>query len=292
MEDTLGIISEYLESNLPLRLVSQDWYRRLDTIERYHLDQVMNRYPSLLSLISVSIHAIYDNDVITLATLGRIVNKGINWERVAAHVNENTDVEIMGILSYILNRDVSPNSTRLPDINRSTGINDTLYMISIMRETSDKDFVNLERLIYRFPDVSIASTIQLDIYYRALARAIIFGWIQLLEGRVTRDNIIRIFSRINTREIHQYSYTFLEENNLHPEWFVDAINPITACNNIPPFIWRRLLPTAISVSNTGLAIVLIKKFRNQITDQMKDEIIDMVSRYDSRNTLYYRANLC
>lgn len=161
-------------------------------------------------------------------------------------------------------------------------------MIRNMRETSSRDFNNLERLIYTFPELSTLSSIQRDVYYSALARALIFGWIQMLEGRVNRENIIRIFARVTTPTIHRFSYRFLEENNLHPEWFAEAISSHIRNNDVPPFIWRRLLSSDIAVGNTSLAILLIRKFRHEITEEMKENILNLISIHDARNTFRYR----
>lgn len=62
----------------------------------------MNRYPNLMSVISVAIQAVYNNDIDTITTLARIIPRGIDWNRVATHVNENTNERTIDILSYIL----------------------------------------------------------------------------------------------------------------------------------------------------------------------------------------------
>ena len=291
MEDTLGRIGEYLGTNLPLSLVSQNWYQQLDTVERYDMEQVMNRYSQLQSLLSVAIQAVYNNDSDTIITLARTIPRGIDWNRVSTHVNEKTDRKIISTLSHILGRGIHPNLVPLPDIYSHFGIATVLSMIRDMRETSDKDFANLERLIYMFPEISTLSAAQLNLYYNALARALIFGWVSIFDGRINRDNIINVFARITTPTIHRLSRRFLDENNLHSEWFVDAINPYIRRDNIPPSIWKRLLPTAISVRNTSLAVSMIKKFRNQITDEMKNKILDLVATYDVPGTRLYIDNL-
>lgn len=92
--------------------------------------------------------------------------------------------------------------------------------------------------------------------------------IDLLDGLITRNNVISVLARTDIRNLSPDVIKWMKDKDLHPEWFLAVITGDDTVQNIPYNLWNMLLANAIVAKNMPLIRNLISVHKNNITSSM------------------------
>lgn len=161
--------------------------------------------------------------------------------------------------------------------------NDRDYMEKYMYGSSfsEDDSRILNEIIKRTNDPYIRNM--------ALAKAARLYYFYLLEGRINSSNVVPILSQL--KHFDRRLASILSRAGINPKWFEYLLHPDAEIpSDLPPDLWRKVLPNAIVFDNKKLVERLISLYRNSITPEMKEKMLSLPMKESFRPFLATQLN--
>lgn len=121
-----------------------------------------------------------------------------------------------------------------------------------------------------------------------MAKALDKGYFYLLDGRLSRDNLVPVLAASKGFPFKEYPILFrwFQVMDINIDWF-ESFYPGSHRRNVsvPPDLWKKMLANAIAYENMPLISNIIKIYKRYITPEMKASMLKIASPTVNREIL-------
>ena len=284
MEYFLRDIVEYTGNPDTARLVSTDWNDAISRNNVEILESLKRKYPNQKTIQGRVAEAVRRRDINTIRTLLNSYTGYIRWD-IPAYIADMDIIEMIysgGLVqpTYIRRWIEYPKSWGWARSSKyiPLGLFDLVFKPFTSEDITDEQINGIKESIKEQVDWDkVASRVTEFIIQNpnanllGLAFAFKNGWIELLDGRISKNNIISIISLQPVGPVNKRSQFLLEKYDIDPSVF----SLLLEGNNVSPSIWRIVLANAIHYNNLALVKMLVTQYKSSITTDMYRKMISL-----------------